>query len=57
VYAPSQITPEIDLKKFLPINGSSVDTFYDVYMGKHLKLEKLKDWLYQFYKNNKNAVD
>jgi hypothetical protein len=46
VYAPSQITPETDLKEFLPINGSSVDTFDDVYMGKNMKLGKLKEWLY-----------
>jgi hypothetical protein len=46
-----------DLKKYLPLNGSYVDYFGDVYMGKVLKLDKLKEWLYKFYKNQKKEVE
>jgi hypothetical protein len=46
-----------DLKNYLPLNGSYVDYFGDVYMGKVLKLDKLKEWLYKFYKNQKKEVE
>jgi len=36
----------IDTNEYLPLNGSSVDNFDDVYMGKRLNILKLKQWLY-----------
>ena len=51
------MTEKAKLEKYLPLNGSSVDRFDDVYMGKVLKLDKLKEWLYKFYKSQKSDVD
>jgi len=36
----------ININEYLPLNGSSVDNFDDVYMGKRLNILKLKQWLY-----------